>query len=222
MIDRIPIQRTILILIGALATTPARGVAVEPITTRVSAVDAYESGFAYDVIRTADGQGVKLNDLVLIENDAPGAGDYCLRCHTPKGWLEGRSHPADGSALQAGDIDAGVTCALCHRMVDPKPSQTDEATVIDAAVPVNGFAPADATHAAPIFAIDAAASLPSLPATRFEMLRATALPIVAEGMPVRGGVGEIGVPLTLTRGREIAWGGANAIPAANRLGYSGF
>jgi uncharacterized repeat protein (TIGR01451 family) len=72
--------------------------------------------------------------LAVANNDAPDAGDYCLRCHTPKGWLEGRSHPADGSALQAGDVDAGVTCALCHRMVDPQPSQTDEATVIDALV----------------------------------------------------------------------------------------
>jgi hypothetical protein len=72
--------------------------------------------------------------LTVANNDAPGAGDYCLRCHTPKGWLEGRSHPADGSALQPGDIDGGVTCNLCHRMVDPKPSQTDEASAIDAAV----------------------------------------------------------------------------------------
>ncbi len=63
--------------------------------------------------------------------DTPGAGEYCLRCHTPKGWLEGRSQPADGSALQAGDIANGVTCTLCHRMVDPLPSTMDEAAAID-------------------------------------------------------------------------------------------
>jgi uncharacterized repeat protein (TIGR01451 family) len=50
------------------------------------------------------------------------AGDYCLRCHAPKGWLEGRSHPADGSALNNQDIANGVACAVCHRMVDPQPT----------------------------------------------------------------------------------------------------
>jgi uncharacterized repeat protein (TIGR01451 family) len=72
--------------------------------------------------------------LAIANKDAAGAGDYCLRCHTAKGWLEERSTPPDGSALQPGDIDAGVTCALCHRMVDPVPSDSDEAVTIDAAV----------------------------------------------------------------------------------------
>jgi uncharacterized repeat protein (TIGR01451 family) len=72
--------------------------------------------------------------LAIANNDAPGAGDYCLRCHTAKGWLEGRSHPADGSSLQPGDVSAGVACEVCHRMVDPIPSETDEAAVIDASI----------------------------------------------------------------------------------------
>jgi uncharacterized repeat protein (TIGR01451 family) len=63
--------------------------------------------------------------------DAPNAGEYCLRCHTPSGWFEGRSHPADGSALQDDDINNGVACALCHRMVDPVASTDDEAVAID-------------------------------------------------------------------------------------------
>jgi uncharacterized repeat protein (TIGR01451 family) len=66
--------------------------------------------------------------------DAPGSGEYCLRCHTPKGWYAGRSHPADGSALAAEDISSGVACALCHRMVDPVPSLTDEAVELDEAI----------------------------------------------------------------------------------------
>jgi hypothetical protein len=33
-----------------------------------------------------------------------------------------------------------------------------------------------------------------------------------EGIPVRGGAGEITVPFGLFLGSEIAWGGANAIP----------
>jgi hypothetical protein len=63
--------------------------------------------------------------------DAPNAAEYCLKCHTPKGWYEGRSHPPDGSALQTEDINSGVACALCHRAVDPLPSTTDEAVGLD-------------------------------------------------------------------------------------------
>ncbi|MFL7794608.1 MAG: PQQ-dependent sugar dehydrogenase [Anaerolineae bacterium] len=70
--------------------------------------------------------------LSVANVDAPDSGDYCLRCHTPKGWLEGRSHPSDGSALQGEDIGAGVACAVCHRLVDPVPSTTDQTVAIDA------------------------------------------------------------------------------------------
>ena len=50
--------------------------------------------------------------------DTGGAGDLCLRCHTAEGWLAGRSTPTDGSALRTGDF-TGVSCDLCHRLVDP-------------------------------------------------------------------------------------------------------
>jgi hypothetical protein len=56
--------------------------------------------------------------MVIAEQDAPGSGDLCLRCHTPKGWLEGRSVPTDGSSLQADDFD-GVLCHFCHKLVKP-------------------------------------------------------------------------------------------------------
>lgn len=48
--------------------------------------------------------------------------DLCLRCHTPTGWLGGRSDPPNGTALSvaSGDYD-GVTCAACHHMLDPFP-----------------------------------------------------------------------------------------------------
>ncbi len=56
--------------------------------------------------------------LTIANQDAAFAGDLCLRCHTPGGWLEGRSTPTDGSALL--DIDyEGINCNFCHRMVDP-------------------------------------------------------------------------------------------------------
>jgi hypothetical protein len=71
--------------------------------------------------------------LTAANHDAPGAGEYCLRCHSPKGWLEGRSHPADGAALLPADIESGVACSICHRMVDPVPQapNSDDAWLRD-------------------------------------------------------------------------------------------
>ncbi|RIL05915.1 MAG: hypothetical protein DCC71_08555 [Proteobacteria bacterium] len=60
--------------------------------------------------------------LAVAEQDFAGIGDTCIRCHVTKGWLEGRSTPSDGSALQAADAD-GVTCHLCHRLTDPDDSE---------------------------------------------------------------------------------------------------
>jgi plastocyanin len=56
--------------------------------------------------------------LAVAEQDAPASGDLCIRCHAAVGWLGGHSVPTDGSRLTAEDRD-GVSCALCHRMVDP-------------------------------------------------------------------------------------------------------
>ncbi len=74
--------------------------------------------------------------LDVANNDIPGVGEYCLRCHAPKGWLEGRASAslpevgdADGCALE-GELDdgtfeadfSGLACHLCHRMmVNPSP-----------------------------------------------------------------------------------------------------
>jgi hypothetical protein len=58
--------------------------------------------------------------LAIANQDAPEAGTYCMRCHTPGGFLDGHATPADGSGLQAFGIDQdGVSCSVCHRMVDP-------------------------------------------------------------------------------------------------------
>ncbi|HXU76045.1 MAG TPA: Ig-like domain-containing protein, partial [Methylomirabilota bacterium] len=59
-----------------------------------------------------------LANLAIANQDAPNSGDLCLRCHMARGWLAGRSVPSDGSRLQPADL-AGVSCDLCHRMVDP-------------------------------------------------------------------------------------------------------
>jgi uncharacterized repeat protein (TIGR01451 family) len=67
--------------------------------------------------------------LHVANQDAENAGDFCLRCHTPRGWYADRSHPADGSVLENSDISAGVACEVCHRMVDPEPTGGEPAAV---------------------------------------------------------------------------------------------
>jgi hypothetical protein len=73
--------------------------------------------------------------LDVANHDVAGVGDFCLRCHVPTGWLAGRSEPPGGSTDGCGlvgDIDAanndfeGVSCHLCHRMMEnpsPPPGQ---------------------------------------------------------------------------------------------------
>jgi hypothetical protein len=56
--------------------------------------------------------------LTIANQDIPGVGEFCLRCHAPRGWLEDRSTPADGSALNEEDM-YGVSCIVCHRFIDP-------------------------------------------------------------------------------------------------------
>jgi hypothetical protein len=58
----------------------------------------------------------------VAEQDFPGSGDLCVRCHSTAGWLGGRSVPTDGSALTAGDAD-GVECDTCHKMTNPDDSE---------------------------------------------------------------------------------------------------
>jgi len=59
-------------------------------------------------------------------------------------------------------------------------------------VPVNGFTPAEATQATPISAIEVVRVGPGAPSILSTTLRATALAIVADGIPVRGGGGATG------------------------------
>src|SRR5450759_187143 len=91
--------------------------------------------------------------------------------------------------------------------------------VIDAAVPLRNPAPAEATHPAHLGHRG-----------RMGRRRGTLLAHVGdaprdlatpEGIPVRGGAGEMTVPLALVRGREIGCGGAKAMPTPNRFGYLG-
>jgi len=69
--------------------------------------------------------------LSVAQQDAPDSGDLCLRCHIPAGWLRGRSVPTDGSQMLAADKH-GVSCDLCHGLVDPIPDPANPAE--DAAI----------------------------------------------------------------------------------------
>jgi hypothetical protein len=44
--------------------------------------------------------------------------EFCLRCHSPSGWLDARSHELSVQALYGTDLD-GVHCDFCHRATDP-------------------------------------------------------------------------------------------------------
>ena len=61
---------------------------------------------------------IYLANMTIANQDAPDSGDMCLRCHFPRGWLQGRSVPTDGSAMLETD-KSGVSCDFCHRLVDP-------------------------------------------------------------------------------------------------------
>lgn len=57
-------------------------------------------------------------NMAIANQDAPDSGDLCLRCHISGGWLQGRSVPTSGGGMLETD-KVGVSCDLCHRMVDP-------------------------------------------------------------------------------------------------------
>ena len=60
------------------------------------------------------------------------AGEWCIRCHSPTGWLAGHSKNPDGIDLIGTDFD-GVQCDYCHRVTNP--------LVPDSTVPVVGQVP---------------------------------------------------------------------------------
>jgi hypothetical protein len=69
--------------------------------------------------------------LAIANQDIEGIGEFCLRCHAPRAWLEGRSTPTDGSALNMEDM-YGISCTVCHSYIDPL---SDEAAKLIKDVP---------------------------------------------------------------------------------------
>ena len=68
--------------------------------------------------------------MTIANQDANDSGTLCIRCHMPGGFLQGRAMPADGSALIEDDFD-GVSCDICHRMVDPVASALNPLADVD-------------------------------------------------------------------------------------------
>ncbi len=62
-------------------------------------------------------------------------GEYCIRCHSPTGWLAARSEDITARALRGTDLD-GVQCEYCHRLADPL---NPDSTILPGVFPVPGY-----------------------------------------------------------------------------------
>ncbi len=80
--------------------------------------------------------------LAAANKDMTSSGEYCLRCHSPMGWLAGRSEDFTGSSIRGTDLD-GVQCDYCHRAGDPL--HPDTTIPISPGFPVPGYG--DGMHA---------------------------------------------------------------------------
>jgi hypothetical protein len=57
--------------------------------------------------------------LSIANQDATSAGTLCLRCHNPAAHLNGYNDPTGADIPVYGVESQGVSCSVCHRMVDP-------------------------------------------------------------------------------------------------------
>jgi len=79
----------------------------------------------------------------IAHQDAPGETADCIRCHSPKAFLDGRGDALAITDLTTDDLD-GVTCELCHRMVDDGVTPAGNARYViddedvDGAMPMRG------------------------------------------------------------------------------------
>jgi hypothetical protein len=73
------------------------------------------------------------------------AGEYCIRCHSPTGWLAGHSEDFTGHALAGTDFD-GVQCDYCHRAGDPMRADTSIPSVSSVPGYGNGMHAAQRYH----------------------------------------------------------------------------
>ncbi|WP_437297932.1 MYXO-CTERM sorting domain-containing protein [Sorangium sp. So ce426] len=89
--------------------------------------------------------------LAIANQDAPGVGTFCLRCHSPVGFLNGRATPPDGSAFDPeASVDGkivdgqGVSCSVCHRAMTTSDPEATTSYIISNAQLVFDHTPAAA------------------------------------------------------------------------------
>lgn len=77
--------------------------------------------WAASMMANASRDPLFLATLTVAEQDSPGLGTICLRCHTPSAFTGGRATPGTGARLDPleGDLD-GVHCDTCHRSIVPE------------------------------------------------------------------------------------------------------
>lgn len=111
-----------------------------------------------------------------------GMADMCLRCHSPAGWLEGRSTDLTGQGFNRKDL-FGVQCHACHRLVDPKladsdPAHPDIANFLSGLEPNPGLPP---TYGNGMFVMDPKQTRRG-PYSRVQMMPAHQTEVVGEGL----------------------------------------
>lgn len=111
-----------------------------------------------------------------------GMADMCLRCHSPAGWLEGRSTDLTGQGFDRKDL-FGVQCHACHRLVDPKLADTDPAhpdilNFLSGLEPTPGLPP---TYGNGMFVMDPKQTRRG-PYSKAQMMPAHAMSVVGEGL----------------------------------------
>ena len=99
---------------------------VNPVNCRVCHVDLITDHWAGSMMANGARDPLFRAAMVVANKDVSFAGEFCIRCHSPNAWLNGRSSPADGSAINAEDLQ-GVSCSVCHRLASPAPMPGESA-----------------------------------------------------------------------------------------------
>ncbi len=85
--------------------------------------------------------------------DAQFSGEFCLRCHLPRAWLEGRivSGTLAVEPNEVADDLEGVQCEVCHRMSDPTPDVNNHPRDFEVLNTLTTTIPIDFGNAAMVF-----------------------------------------------------------------------
>lgn len=75
-------------------------------------------GWQTSLMANAGSDPLFFAQLTNANQDTPGVGYYCQRCHVPVSAITGDAYDTSGHSLSSADLE-GVTCHFCHRLVDP-------------------------------------------------------------------------------------------------------